>query len=97
MVQQLAQLAGAEVTVVARAAGHLALAKKLGARTIDSSKGDVVDVLRKSGGVDAAIVFAPSTALLREAIRGTKPGGVIVVGALADVGELPFVEEKTGV
>jgi propanol-preferring alcohol dehydrogenase len=96
MVQQLAQLAGAEVTVVARSAGHLALAKKLGAaRTIDSSKADVVDVLRKSGGVDAAIVFAPSTALLREAIRGTKSGGVIVVGALVDVGELPFVEEKT--
>ena len=96
MVQQLAQLAGAEVTVVARSAGHLALAKKLGAaRTIDSSKADPVDVLRKRGGVDAAIVFAPSTALLREAIRGTKPGGVIVVGALADVGELPFVEEKT--
>jgi alcohol dehydrogenase, propanol-preferring len=97
MVQQLAQLAGAEVTVVARSAGHLALAKKLGAaRTIDSSKADVVDVLRKGGGgVDAAIVFAPSTALLREAIRGKKPGSVIVVGALADVGELPFVEEKT--
>jgi alcohol dehydrogenase, propanol-preferring len=96
MVQQLAQLAGAEVAVVARSAGHLALAKKLGAaRTIDSSKADAVDVLRKSGGVDAAIVFAPSTALLREAIRATKPGGVIVVGALADVGELPFVEEKT--
>ncbi|HEX4446057.1 MAG TPA: alcohol dehydrogenase catalytic domain-containing protein [Polyangiaceae bacterium] len=96
MVQQLAQLAGADVSVVARSAGHLALAKKLGAaRTIDSSKADAVDVLRKSGGVDAAIVFAPSTALLREAIRATKPGGVIVVGALADVGELPFVEEKT--
>ena len=31
MVQQFAQLAGAEVTVVARSAGHLALAKKLGA------------------------------------------------------------------
>ena len=95
MVRQLAQLAGAEVTVVARSAGHLALATKLGAaRTIDSSKADAVDVLRKSGGVDAAIVFAPSTELLRGAIRGTKPGGVIV-GALADVGELPFVEEKT--
>lgn len=96
MVQQLAQLAGAEVTVVARSAGHLALAKRLdAARTIDSSKADPGDVLRKGGGVDAAIVFAPSTALLKDAIRGTKPGGVIVLGTTAEVGELPFVEEKT--
>jgi propanol-preferring alcohol dehydrogenase len=96
MVQQLAELAGAEVTVVARSASHLALATKLGAaRTIDVSSTAADDVLRKSGGVDAAIVFAPSSTLLKQAIRGTKSGGVIVVGAFAEVGELPFVEEKT--
>jgi len=97
MVQQLAQLAGAEVTVVARSASHLALARKLGAaRTIDVSSTDAGDALRTmGGGVDAAIVFAPSSALLKQAIRGTKPGGVIVVGAFAEAGELPFVEEKT--
>jgi propanol-preferring alcohol dehydrogenase len=96
MVQQLAQLAGAEVTVVARSASHLALATKLGAaRTIDLSTTDADDVLRKSGGADAAILFAPSTPLLKQAIRGTKPGGIVVVGAFAEVGELPFVEEKT--
>jgi propanol-preferring alcohol dehydrogenase len=96
MVQQLAQLAGAEVTVVARSASHLALATKLGAaRTIDLSTTDADDVLRKSGGADAAILFAPSTPLLKQAIRGTKPGGVVVVGAFAEIGELPFVEEKT--
>jgi propanol-preferring alcohol dehydrogenase len=96
MVQQLAQLAGAEVTVVARSASHLALARRLGAaRTIDVSSAAADDVLRGSGGVDAAILFAPSSALLKQAIRGTKPGGIIVVGAFAEVGELPFVEEKT--
>jgi propanol-preferring alcohol dehydrogenase len=96
MVQQLAQLAGAEVTVVARSASHLALATKLGAaRTIDLSTTDADDVLRKGGGADAAILFAPSTPLLKQAIRGTKPGGIVVVGAFAEVGELPFVEEKT--
>jgi propanol-preferring alcohol dehydrogenase len=96
MVQQLAQLAGAEVSVVARSAVHLALATKLGAaRTIDSTKVDPVDVFRKSGGVDSAIVFAPSSELLKQAIHVTKPGGVIVVGAYGEAGELPFVEEKT--
>ena len=96
MVQQLAQLAGAEVTVVARSPLHLALARKLGAvRTIDVSSTGADDVLRKGGGVDAAILFAPSTALLKQAIQSTKPGGIIVLGAFAEVGELPFGEEKT--
>jgi alcohol dehydrogenase, propanol-preferring len=96
MVQQLAQLAGAEVTVVARSPSHLALAGRLGAaRTIDTTKAEADDALLEAGGVDSAIVFAPSTSLLRQAIRGTKRGGVIVVGAFADVGLLPFVEEKT--
>jgi alcohol dehydrogenase, propanol-preferring len=96
MVQQLAQLAGAEVTVVARSAAHLALATRLGAaRTMDVSSNHVDDEFRKSGGVDAAIVFAPSSPLLKQAIRATKPGGVVVVGAFAEAGELPFVEEKT--
>jgi propanol-preferring alcohol dehydrogenase len=45
--------------------------------------------------VDASIVFAPSTKLLAQAIAGTKPGGTVVVGAFAEIGELPFVEEKT--
>jgi propanol-preferring alcohol dehydrogenase len=96
MVQQLAQLAGAEVTVVAQSAAHLALATRLGAaRTIDLSTTDADEVLRKSGGADAAIVFAPSTPLLKQAIRSTKAGGIVVVGAFAEAGELPFVEEKT--
>ena len=96
MVQQLAQLAGADVTVVARSVSHLALARKLGAaRTIDLSTVAADEALLATGGVDAAILFAPSSALLKQAIHGTKPGGIIVVGAFAEVGELPFVEEKT--
>jgi propanol-preferring alcohol dehydrogenase len=97
MVQQLAQLAGAEVTVVARSPLHLALARKLGATyTVDaSSSAEAEDAFRRIGGVDAAIVFAPSTPLLKQAIRVTKAGGVIVVGAFAEAGELPFVDEKT--
>jgi propanol-preferring alcohol dehydrogenase len=96
MVQQLAQLAGANVTVVARSAAHLKLAGALGAaRTLDAGRVDVDDELRRAGRVDAAIVFAPSTKLLAQAIAGIKPGGIVVVGAFAEVGELPFVEEKT--
>jgi propanol-preferring alcohol dehydrogenase len=97
MVQQLAQLAGAEVTVVARSPLHLALAAKLGAATtIDaSSPANAVEQLAKMDRVDAAVLFAPSTSMLRQAVQVTKPGGVVVVGATAEVGELPFPDEKT--
>jgi D-arabinose 1-dehydrogenase-like Zn-dependent alcohol dehydrogenase len=71
MVQQLAQLAGAEVTVVARTASHLALATKLGAaRTIDLSTTDADDVLRKSGGADAAILLSWCRDMRRASFRG---------------------------
>jgi propanol-preferring alcohol dehydrogenase len=96
MVQQLAQLAGADVTVIARSAAHLKLAHELGAaRALDAGRVDVDDELRRAGRVDAAIVFAPSTKLLAQAIAGIKPGGIVVVGAFAEIGELPFVDEKT--
>jgi len=97
MVQQLAQLAGAEVTVVARSPLHLALAKKLGASaTVDaSSSAHLEEELTKMDRVDAAVLFAPSTPMLRQAVQVTKPGGVVVVGASAEVGELPFGDAKT--
>jgi propanol-preferring alcohol dehydrogenase len=97
MVQQLAQLAGAEVTVVARSPLHLALATKLGAAaTVDASApAELEQELRKMDRVDSAILFAPSTSMLRQAIQVTKPGGVVILGATAEVGELPFGDEKT--
>ena len=96
MTLQLARLYGAETTAVARSREHLELAAELGAaHTIDSSSGDAAAALEKAGGFDSAIVFAPSTAVLQQAIAAVKPGGIIVVGVFADIGNVPFPLEKT--
>lgn len=96
MVLQLLRLHGADVVAVARGKRHQELATQLGAgRVIDPSQADAGEVLRRSGGVDAAILFAPSTALMRQAIAATRPGGTIVAGAFAEIGPFSFVEEKT--
>ncbi len=96
MVLQMARAFGADVVAVARGANHLALAEELGSvRLIDASRTDPGEELRKAGGVDASIVFAPSSASVEQAIRGTKPGGIIVIGINAEVGRLPFADEKT--
>lgn len=95
MVLQLGALHGGDVVAVSRGAQHLELARELGAtRTIDASAGDASDVLRADGGVDASIVCAPSSAVLAQAIRSTKAGGVVIVIVNAEVGPLPFAEEK---
>jgi len=80
---------------VARGANHLKLAERLGAfRTINSNNVDAGEALKKEGGVDAAIVFAPSTPMLRQAIVATKPGGRIIVGTFTDVGPFFFPDQK---
>lgn len=95
-VLQFAKLHGAEVIVVSRGSRHLRLAEELGAsRTIDASSIDPVEAIKLSGGVDAAIVFAPSSDVVRQAISTIKPGGIVVLGTFAEIGALPFVEEKT--
>jgi propanol-preferring alcohol dehydrogenase len=96
MVIQFAALTGADVVAVSRAAHHLELAREIGAAdTLDASASDPGEVLAAQGGVDASIVFAPSDAAVAQAIRGTRPGGTVVIGVNAQVGVLPFAEEKT--
>jgi propanol-preferring alcohol dehydrogenase len=96
MVVQFARIFGADVIAVGRGGTHLDMARELGAmRTISLNDGDAGDILGREGGVDASIVFAPSTPLARQAIRATKRGGVIVLGVNADVGELSFFDNKT--
>jgi propanol-preferring alcohol dehydrogenase len=95
MALQFARLTGAHVTAVTRSAEHQQLAGELGAdRVIDSSASDPAAVLSRAGGVDASIVFSPSSASVRQAIDATKPGGTIVVGVAADIGPWPFADEK---
>jgi propanol-preferring alcohol dehydrogenase len=97
MALQFARLYSAEVIAVDRNPRHLQLAAgELGiTRTLDLTAGDAGATLAADGGVDAAIVFAPSSAVLRQAARAVKPGGVLVYGVHAELGEIPFVEEKT--
>lgn len=95
MVLQFAALTGARLVAVARGANHLKLAERLGAeRTIDSNDVDAGEALKKDGGVDVSIVFAPSTPMLRQAIVGTKPGGKIIVGTFTDAGPFFFPDQK---
>lgn len=93
MVLQLAGLSGATVYGVARAKAHLELAEELGAVAVDAT-GDPLSALAAAGGMDGAIVFAPSDEALRQALAAVKPGGTIVLGVHAQVGELPFDAEK---
>jgi alcohol dehydrogenase, propanol-preferring len=94
MVLQLAVLSGADVFAVARGRNHLDLAEELGAQGIDANDGDPAEALAERGGVDAAIVFAPSDVMAAQAIRATRPGGTIVTGVNVDIGILPFMLEK---
>lgn len=95
MVLQFAALTGAQMIAVARGENHLKLAERLGAmRTINANDVDPGETLAKDGGVDAAIVFAPSTAVVRQAIAAVKPGGRVIVGVHADLGTFNFPEQK---
>jgi propanol-preferring alcohol dehydrogenase len=95
MALQFARLTGAETIAVSRGSGHLTMAKRLGARVIDAAKDDPVRTLAREGGVDASIVFAPSSAVAHQAMAATKRGGIIVIGVHVELGAVPFVDEKT--
>ena len=96
MVVQFAKLAGADVVTVARGKRHRELAMELGAiRTVDASGPNLASELQSNGGIDAAIVFAPSDAMLQAAVDAVKPGGIIVNGAAHNVGNLVFADEKS--
>lgn len=96
LVIQMAKLYGSRVVAVARGANHLELAEELGAdQLIDAKLSDPGEELLRSGGVDASIVFAPSDVSVRQAIIGTKPGGIIVIAVNAGIERLTFADEKT--
>jgi len=95
LVVQLALLTGAEVTAIDRQSQHLELAEQLGAhRVVDASGGNVEKEFAVRGRVDAAIVFAPSDAVVRQAVAVLKPGGIAVLGVSAQVGEWSFDEKR---
>ncbi|HZU80126.1 MAG TPA: alcohol dehydrogenase catalytic domain-containing protein [Acidimicrobiales bacterium] len=93
MVIQIAALTGATVYAMARSDEHLALAEELGAVPVRAGGGPIAPG-QVGGGVDAAIVFAPSDAMLHQALALLRPGGTAVLGVHAQVGEIPFADEK---
>lgn len=96
MVVQFARVTGAEVIAADRNALHLQVAQELGAsRVIDVTSVDAGAALAFEGGVEAAILFAPSDALALQALRAVKRGGTLVLGVHANLGPLAFDEAKT--
>jgi propanol-preferring alcohol dehydrogenase len=96
MALQFARLYSAEVIAVDRNQRHLRLAREeLGVERTLELGSDAGATLSRGGGVDAAIVFAPSSAVMRQAAQAVKPGGILVYGVHADLGEVPFFEEKS--
>lgn len=97
MAVQFARAFGAEVIAADRNPLHLDVARELGAAsTIDVRNVDAGEaLLADKGGVDAALVFAPSDVLALQALNGVKRGGTLVLGISAQLGRLPFFEAKT--
>jgi propanol-preferring alcohol dehydrogenase len=83
LVIQLARHEGCEVYVFTRTAAHRDLAKKLGAAWVGGAEGNPPSPL------DAAIIFAPAGALVREALRLLRKGGTL---ALAGITMSPIPE-----
>jgi propanol-preferring alcohol dehydrogenase len=96
MAVQFACAFGAEVIAADRNPLHLDVAREVGAAgAIDVRSVDAGAALADDGGVDAAVLFAPSDVLARQAMRGVKVGGTLVIGVHAELGPLSFAESKT--
>lgn len=92
---QFAALTGAECLAVSRGSARLDLAQDLGAhRLIDSSRDDAGAQIQRLGGVDAALVFAPSDDVVSQALASLKPGGTLVLGVNATIRNFPFALEQ---
>src|SRR5262245_29018348 len=76
VVIQIARHRGTEVFVATRAAGHRALARRLGA----AWTGDTGDLM--PAPLDAAIVFAPAGEIVPPALRAVRKGGVVVLAGI---------------
>lgn len=73
---QVARHWGCEVGVVTRGAAHRRLAEALGAAWVGEPG------TRPPEAFDRAVVFAPSGAVVVEALRALRPGGVVAINAV---------------
>jgi propanol-preferring alcohol dehydrogenase len=80
---QYAGIMGATVVAVDVADDKLALARELGAsHTVDASDGDPVGQLLALGGLDVAVVLAPSAAVFDQAFASLRRGGRLICVAM---------------
>lgn len=94
MAVQFARLTGADVIAVGRSAGHLQVAKDLGAvEVVDATKVDPGEYLEDS--LDAVLTFAPSDEVNAGALRALKWGGTLVSGVPLTLEEFPFNKNQT--
>ena len=96
MVIQFAKLYGPGIIAVDNVEEHLEAAEELGATSsINSAKTeDFSKELMKKGGVDKSLVFAPNSKAASQMVRGTRPGGTVIMGVFAGIDEFPFADEK---
>ncbi|MGQ9718241.1 MAG: alcohol dehydrogenase catalytic domain-containing protein [Nitrososphaerales archaeon] len=92
---QMAKLRGAKVVAVSRSKKHLKVSSELGAYSVISpEEEDVVKYFRRTNYADSSIVFAPSDNAIEEALKATKPGGIVVLGISGSIKDFPYYEEK---
>ncbi len=85
---QLAKKLGHKVIIVSRNENHLKLAKELGADfTFSPKNGNVFENL-KDKDIENAIIFAPSSVPVMNALNIIKPGGRVVVAGIHIDGEI---------
>lgn len=83
MALQYAKIAGAAVVAIDLLDDKLEMAKELGADyTVNASKQDPVEEIKKLGGADAAISVAVAPKAFEQAYRSLRPGGTVVFVAL---------------
>lgn len=92
---QFAKLTGARTIAVSRSATNVELAEELGADLALSSDDADTERILRDADIDAAIVFAPSDVVAQQALAVTRPGGTVVMGVNANIGEFAFATGKT--
>ncbi len=85
---QLAKKLGHKVIIVSRNEEHLKLASRLGADfTFSPKNGEVYENL-KDKDIESAIIFAPSSVPIMNALKVIKPSGKVVVAGIHIDGEI---------
>jgi propanol-preferring alcohol dehydrogenase len=90
---QMARLRGLRIAAVDVSDEKLEMAREAGAEI--TAKGETAGrtLQKEIGGVDAAIVFTPSTAAIQQAFKSLKRNGTLVmVGISVNTYELPLVD-----